>query len=254
MNDRARSSHTHSSLTFRRWLALAASACALALSACSSPPKPAAAPSEPEPEAEAPVQPSGGMGAMAEIGGLDEKKVRASFESALDGLQSCLSEGSRLNEMMGGSIEFAVKVNAEREAANVWAVESSLGQRETERCMFDALRQVSWPAPVGGMFGIAKNSFEFDLPKGVKPPTAWDAGRVSDVVEELGPKMDECTGGRHGDVLVTLYVGADGKAISGGASSNSETEDDAVDCVLGALLSASYPSPGDYPAKVRFRI
>jgi hypothetical protein len=254
MNASARSSHAHPTLTIRRWRALAAGAVALAVGACSSPPKPAAAPHEPEPEAPAPAQRASGMGAMAEIGGLDEKQVRASFESALDGLQSCLSAGSRLNEMMGGSIEFAVKVNSEREAAHVWAVESSLGQRETERCMFDALRQVSWPAPVGGRFGIAKTSFEFDLPKGVKPPTAWDAGRVSDVVEELGPQMDECTGGRHGGVLVTLYVGADGKAISGGASSSNETEDQAVDCVLGALLSASYPSPGAYPAKVRFRI
>jgi hypothetical protein len=254
MNARTRTWTTHASRTSSRRLALAAGALALTLGACSSPPKPAVTPREPEPEAEAPVQRSSGMGAVAEIGALDEKKARASFESALEGLQSCVSEGSRLNEMMGGSIEFAVKVNSEREAANVWAVESSLGQRETERCMFDALRQVSWPAPVGGTFAIAKTSFEFDLPKGVKPPTPWDAGRVSDVVEELGPKMDECTGGRHGDVLVTLYVGADGKAISGGASSSTETEDDAVDCVLGALLSASYPSPGDYPAKVRFRI
>ncbi len=222
--------------------------------ACSSPPRPAAAPRVPEPAAEAPAQQSGGMGAMAEIGSLDEKKARESFESALDGLQSCLSEGSRLNEVMGGSIEFAVKVNTQREAANVWAVESSLGQRQTERCMFDALRQVTWPAPVGGVFGIAKTSFEFDLPKGVKAPIPWDAGRVADVIDELGPKMDACTDGRHGEVLVTLYVGADGKAISGGASSSSETQDEAVDCVLGALLSAEYPSPGDYPAKVRVRI
>lgn len=254
MNASARLSHTHPSLTLRRRLAFSAGAVALALGACASPQKPAAAPREPEPEAEAPVQQSDGMGAMAEIGGLDEKKVRASFESALEGLQTCVSEGSRQNEMMGGSIEFAVKVNAKREAASVWAVESSLGQRETERCMFDALRQVSWPAPIGGVYGIAKTSFEFDLPKGVKPPTMWDAGRVSEVVDELAPQMDECTGGRHGDVLVTLYVGADGKAISGGASSSNETEAEAVDCVLGALLSAEYPRPGDYPAKVRFRI
>jgi hypothetical protein len=254
MIDRARPSPVHVNPSLQRWLAASVAAGALALAGCSSPPKPAAAPHEAEPEPERVEQPSNGMGAMAEIGGLDEKKVRESFESALDGLQSCLSEGSRQNEMMGGSIEFAVKVNTRREAANVWAVESSLGQRETERCMFDALRQVSWPAPIGGKFGIAKTSFEFDLPKGVKPPTVWDAGRVSDVVDELGAQMDECTGGRHGDVLVTLYVGANGKAISGGASSSGETEDDAVDCVLGALLSAEYPSPGDYPAKVRFRI
>jgi hypothetical protein len=194
------------------------------------------------------------MGAVAEIGSLDENKARESFESAMDGLQACLSEGSRQNMIMGGSIEFAVKVNAKREPANIWAVESSLGQRATEQCMFDALRQVSWPAPIGGLFGIAKTSFEFDLPKGVKPPTVWDAGRVASVIDELGAQIDECTTGHHGEVLVTLYVGADGKAISGGASSTSEGNEEAVDCVLSALLAAEYPSPGDYPAKVRFRI
>lgn len=254
MNVGAPISHTARFCPFQRRLALAAGAGLVALAACSSAPKHAASPREAEPEAEAPVRPSSGMGAMAEIGSLDEKQARASFESALSDLQRCLSAGSQVNEVMGGSIEFAVKVNAKREAANVWAVESSLGQRETERCMFDVLRQVSWPAPVGGLFAIAKTSFEFDLPKGVKPPTAWDAGRVADVVDDLAPQMDECTGGRHGDVLVTLYVGADGKAIAGGASSTSETEAEAVDCVLSALLSAEYPSPGDYPAKVRFRI
>jgi hypothetical protein len=241
-------SHPH------RSRALLGCALTLALAACSSVPRATVTPHVPEPAPEVPQHESSGMGAVAEIGSLDENKARESFESALGDLQSCLSEGSRQNSIMGGSIEFAVKVNAQREAANVWAVESSLGQRETERCMFDALRHVSWPAPVGGVFGIAKTSFEFDLPKGVKPPTVWDAGRVSPIVDALGPQVDECTQGRHGDVLVTLYVGSDGKAISAGASSSSEAGEEAVDCLLGALLSAEYPSPGDYPAKVRFRI
>jgi hypothetical protein len=194
------------------------------------------------------------MAAVAEIGSMNEKDARESFESAMVGLQACLSEGSRRVELMGGSIEFAVKVDKARHPASIWATDSSLGRRATETCMFEALREVRWPSPVGGLFGIAKTSFEFDLPKGVKPPVVWDAGRVSPVVDALGPQVDECTGSRRGELMVTLYVGTDGKAISGGASSASEAGEPAVDCLLELLMAADYPSPGSYPAKVRFRI
>lgn len=192
------------------------------------------------------------MASLAEIGAIDEAAARDSFEAALESLQECVSEGSRQNSMLAGSIEFAVKVNAKREAASVWAVESSLGQRVTERCMFDALRSVSWPAPVGGTFAIARTSFEFDVPKGVRPPTSWDAGRVSKVVEALEPKVDHCTEGRRGDVLVTLYLDPEGKAISAGASSSSETDETAIECLIDLLLEARFPAPGEHAAKVRF--
>jgi hypothetical protein len=194
------------------------------------------------------------MGAVAEVGSMDERAARESVEAALSGLQECVSEGSRRLAFMGGSIELAVKVDSARHPTQVWATDSSLGQRETETCMFEALRAVSWPSPLGGLFGIAKNEFEFNLPKGIKPPAVWDAGRVSSVVDHLGAGVDECTGGERGQVMVTLYVGPDGKAISGGASTKSEANAPAVDCLLELLLAADYPSPGDYPAKVRFRI
>jgi hypothetical protein len=217
------------------------------------PPKSVEAHAEPVEVAEQ-AAPTAGMGAVAEVGSMDERDARESFEAALSGLQACVSEGSRRVAFMGGNIELAVKVDSARHPAKVWATDSSLGQRATETCMFEALRAVSWPSPVGGLFGIAKNEFEFNLPKGVKPPGVWDAGRVSPVVEHLAARADECTGGERGQVMVTLYVGPDGKAISGGASSQSEAGEPAVDCLLELLLAAEYPSPGDYPVKVRFRI
>jgi hypothetical protein len=207
----------------------------------------------PEPLSVAPQERSAPVAASAEIGALNEREAEASFRASLDGLQACVSDGVERLEFLGGSIEFAVKVDAHRQAARVWAAHSSLGERSTEKCMFDALRSVSWPAPEGGAFGIARNSFEFEPKKGAPTPAVWDADRIARVVD--GVDLRECGDSASiGHLLITLYIGAGGKALSGGAASEEPVEEDAVDCVMSALLSAHYPRPERSPTKVRFQL
>ena len=74
-------------------------------------------------------------------------KARPSTES--ERTSRCVSDGAERVEFLGGSIEFAVKVDAQQRAARVWAAESSLGERATEKCMFDALRAVTVQTVVG---------------------------------------------------------------------------------------------------------
>lgn len=193
------------------------------------------------------------MAASAEIGGLDERAAEESFRASLDGLQACVSDGVERLAFMGGSIEFAVKVDAQQRAAEVWAPQSSLGERATEKCMFEALRAVTWPAPQGGVYGIARSSFEFEPRKGVPTPAAWDAGRVAKVVDGMHDRLSDC-GGQLGDMLITLYIGADGRALAGGASTSAPAQDSEVDCVVNALLAGRYPRPERTPTKVRFRL
>lgn len=203
------------------------------------------------PRAEAPAPPA--MAAEAEIGGLNEHEAEQSFRASMDGLQACVSHGVERLEFMGGSIEFAVKVDGNRQASSVWAAESSLGERSTEKCMFEALRSVSWPAPQGGLFGIARNSFEFEPRKGAPTPAVWDAGRVADVVDDAQGSIGEC-GGSLGPMLITLYIGEGGKALAGGAATREPVDEAQVDCVVDALLAARYPNPEHTPTKVRFRL
>jgi hypothetical protein len=195
-----------------------------------------------------------GIGVEAELGGLDENEAERSFRASLDGLQECVIHGVERLEFMGGSIEFAVKIDANRQATSVWAAESSLGERSTEKCMFEALRAVTWPAPQGGMFGIARNSFEFEPKKGAPIPAVWDAGRVAGVVDGVQSSLDECGQGSLGPMLITLYIGDGGKALAGGAASEQPVDEDRVDCVVDALLGARYPQPERTPTKVRFRL
>ncbi|HEU4579058.1 MAG TPA: hypothetical protein VFS67_12430 [Polyangiaceae bacterium] len=226
----------------------------MALGCGSAPPaaRPPAAPlaqqAEPPPPARASVA------ASAELGGLDERAAEQSFRDSLEGLQSCIQQGVERLEFIGGSIEFAVKVDSSHRAAEVWAAESTLGERGTEKCMFDVLRSVSWPSPQGGAFGIARNSFDFKPRKGVTAPAVWDASRISRVLAGLNSQLQTCRDGAAERLIITLYIGRGGKALGGGVASAEPVADGAVDCVMRALLAANYPAPEHAPTKVRFEL
>ena len=103
-------------------------------------------------------------------------------------------------------------------------------------------------------FGIARNSFEFEARKGAPAPAVWDAGRVAEVVSGADAVLAECRGTEQGRLLVTLYIGEGGKALAGGAASEEPVGEEAVDCVVNALLAADYPPPERSPTKVRFQL
>ncbi len=199
-------------------------------------------------------EPAPDMQSSAELGGLNEREAEKSFRASMEGLQTCVSDGVERLDFMGGSIEFAVKIDTHRQATQVWAAQSSLGERSTEKCMFEALRSVPWPAPQGGAFGIARNSFEFEPRKGAPAPAIWDAGRVAGVLTEVDSALSSCRGGEKSRMLITLYIGEGGKALAGGAASEEPLDEASVDCVVEALLAAQYPRPEHSPTKVRFQL
>jgi len=226
---------------------------ALALACGSAAPLAVAPAAEPAP-ASVVVPARSNLTSSAELGGLDERAAEQSFRDSMEGLQACIREGAERLEFIGGVIEFAVKVDATRHAAQVWAAESTLGERGTEKCMFNALRSVSWPAPQGGSYGIARNVFDFEPRKGVIVPAVWDAGRISRVLAGLDGRINQCLGRAAEQLLITLYIGQGGKPLGGGAASAEPVEDSAVDCVVDALLAADYPAPERAPTKVRFQL
>ena len=248
---RCRSSHRAAG----RFAAALVAGCALALVAlgCGSAPPVAHAPAAHVESERAPAPPPHtSVAASAEVGGLDERAAEQSFRDSMDGLQTCIQQGVDRLDFIGGSIEFAVKVDASHHAAQVWAAESTLGERGTEKCMFDVLRSVSWPTPQGGSFGIARNSFDFKPRKGGTPPAVWDASRISRVLAGLDHQLQSCRAGAEERLTITLYIGRGGKALSGGAASAEPVDEGAVDCVMSALLAANYPAPEHTPTKVRF--
>jgi hypothetical protein len=188
--------------------------------------------------------------ASAEIGGLNEDEVDAAFSSSVKGLQRCIDSGAKEVEFLGGSVAFFLKIDARGKIANAYLEHSTLGNRATERCMLDSLSAKSWPKPVGGEHGLARKSFTFDPPNDVRPPTTWDGEDAEPGIKTIRADIDACKQGKSGPFEATLYVGTNGKVLSASVTPPDEAGNGAIDCLVGVLETATFPSPGSWPAKV----
>ena len=226
----------------------------LAVAACnacggSEPP-----PKAPEPVAETEDEKPSPVSVSADIGGLNEDKVDKTFQSALSDFQRCIDDGAKRVEFLGGSVSFFVQINTHGKVDGAHLEKSTIGDRETEKCMLDTLRSKRWPKPIGGQHGLARKSFDFDPPNDVRAPTAWDGDRVSDGIAKLSKKVNACKQGASGSFEATLYVGTDGSVMAASVTPPDEAGESDVDCLVSALKGASLPSPGSWPAKVTFSL
>jgi hypothetical protein len=221
-----------------------------ALAACGeSTPPPQTADDQVQPERPR----SGGPSVSSEIGGLDEDKVNATFESSLSGLQRCLQQGASRVEFLGGSVSFFVKIDQEGKVDGAYLEKSTLGDRNTEKCMLGALRSKSWPKPVGGEHGLARKSFDFDPPNDVRAPAEYDSDHLRKGLDKVAGKLGSCKSVK-GEYEATMYVATDGSVLSASVTPPSEDAEDAIDCLVSTLKDASFPSPGSWPAKVTFAL
>jgi len=227
---------------------------ALAIASCpacggSEPPPQTPAPSV-EAREDAPTQ----VSTSSEIGGLNEEKVDKTFQRALSDFQRCLDDGAKRVEFLGGSVSFFLKIDTQGKVDHAHLEKSTIGDRETEKCMLDSLRTKKWPKPVGGVHGLARKSFDFDPPNDVRAPTSWDGEHVSDAVGKLSRKVSACKKGDSGTFEATVYVSTDGSVMAAGVTPPNEAGESDVDCLVTTLKSATLPSPGSWPAKVTFSL
>lgn len=198
----------------------------------------------------------GGPDVSSEIGALDEDKVDATFSHALGAFERCLKDGAGRVEFLGGSVSFYVKIDAEGKLAHAHLEQSTLGDRDTEKCMIGALRAKSWPRPVGGKSGLARKSFDFDPPNDVRPPAELSQEFIDKTLSkrELRDKIHECKNGETGTFTVTMYIDTEGHALGVGVAPPDEAGEDDVDCLVDALKQAEFPSPGSWAGKIQFAL
>jgi hypothetical protein len=215
---------------------------------------------------EAPVDPSTDVapddgpkkprsGIQAEIGALDEGKVKAAFKRVTDKLLGCYGSGTQRLPYLAGDVSFKVRVTQEGRARWIYVKDSTLGDRATEACMIDALKAITWPTPVDGEDGLAENSFSFAPSGDERMPVDWSPEQLGKPYAEAKPKLAKCrTDAGAGPLKVTLYVGTNGKPGAIGVSASDEKGEAAVQCVIDTLSGIKFPSPGSFASKVSVMI
>ena len=215
---------------------------------------------EPPPEAPAPAamarkasRPKSNMRVSGQLGSLDNRKVDQTFDRLMPKFQTCIVEGASRVEFLGGHMRFLVRIREDGSIKWAYVPETTVGDRDTEKCMLAAIRGASWPPPIDGE-GQAEKTFDFDPSPDVRDPVPWTSDRVAGALAQGRPKLAECTRGVRGRYRATAYVQTNGSVISAGVAPPDERGEQTADCVANAIKELKFPSPGSWPAKVTFEV
>ncbi len=193
-------------LSTRRCVAIALSISAGALAACGGsqpPPKMEEAPKE-----EVKRESSGGGPTIEqELGSIDQRAVEKKFVELEGKLETCHKQGRDRVEYLSGDVKVFLRVGKDGRVKYSWFEESTLGDRETEKCILDLFAATDWPKPQGGEAEVRNG---FGWPAGSeRPPTPWGPEKVIGALEEdkqAKKSVESCKSGVSGDFRVTAYV------------------------------------------------
>src|SRR6266511_3514572 len=102
-----------------------------------------------------------------QLGSLDEGKVEDTFNRLLPKFGDCLAQGASRVEFIGGHVKFFVRIALDGTAKWAYLPESTIGDRDIERCMLGVAKSARWPMPAEGE-GQAQKAFDFDPPPDVR--------------------------------------------------------------------------------------
>jgi hypothetical protein len=220
---------------------------AIVLNACSAAPPPAPVVAEaPAPE---PVD-RGASSVESEIGGMNEEAVDRTFGTLKDPILKCVEDRAAHVKELGGHFQLALRVDQAGRAVSAYLSESTIGDRETERCILDLALGTTWPKPLGGQ-GLAERSFDVDPPR---EPIMWDEKKVKRAVSTVASGLRRCRRGASGQFVATAYVRPNGRVLAAGVAPPSAGTDEAVDCIVDTIQKMHFASPGSRSAKVTFAV
>ncbi len=234
------------------------------------------APPPKEPEAPAPASAVAAPPAMKssqELGSIDEDATNRTFQGLQDKLLGCQKDGMQRVEYLAGDAKFFLRIAQDGTVRWAYMEDSTLGDRDTEKCMVQVLASAHWPQPDGGEAEVQK-SLSFDSGE-ARPPVAWQSNKVALVLASEGDEAMKCKAGTRGVYKVTAYVepagtateatagrahhharpaGTHGRVLAVGVASPNKDADAKADCIANAVKDWKMPSPGGYAAKVTFSL
>lgn len=221
-----------------------------ALAGCgSAPPAPPPRAAAQAPAAAEPAPPP--PAAHADIGGLNEADVERAFGKLSGAIEGCFATGSARVSALGGRFKMKLRIDAAGGLRWAYLAESTLGDRDTEKCLLDAAHAKTWPRPVGGE-GLAEKSFEIESPQA---PTALDEERFKVAIKLARKETAKCRkAGAWGVFQATTYLRYDGRVLAAGISPPNEKGEAVVDCMAKALKKLRFGSVGRKLGKLSFEL
>lgn len=207
-----------------------------------------------------------GMVASGVLGTLPQMDIESTLQARQRKFVRCFAQTWAHDDLVGGDFKLAFRVGVDGSVRWVYLVDSTVGDRDTERCLLSVASAAHFPRPMGGEAEFTW-SMGVDPSTDVRPPVKVPADEVAAVVSERGPAvLQQCGRGSGSDYRVTAYVDPGGsvrnvgvaapvkaEAIAG-AAQPAAAAPDALDCVAAQIRSWQLPDPGSYPGKVTFSL
>jgi hypothetical protein len=147
----------------------------------------------------------GGPSVSQELGSIDQRAVEQTFDKLQTKLETCHTQGRQRIEYLSGDVKVFLRIDPDGRVKYSFFDESTLGDRETERCILDLFGATSWPKPQGGEAEV-RNGFGWPA-GGERQPTPWGPEKVTAAIDDDTKKaVEKCKGGLAGDFRITAYV------------------------------------------------
>jgi hypothetical protein len=217
------------------------------IAACSAQkPPPAVAPTV---TADGPRESSDGLTVSGLRGTLTEREISAALEPRMPRFLRCVATRLGALEVLSGEIALAFHVATDGAVVAVHPRSSTLGDRETERCIVEVAKATRFPPPHGGE---ADFSWPLEVPvdPDVRAPVALDADQVRSQLGEQAEALVAACGG--GPFAVTAYIERDGSPSATGVAAPDGATDPELDCIAEGVRAWRFAPAGSYVAKLSF--
>jgi hypothetical protein len=192
------------------------------------------------------------VGVSGTLGTIPTHRIQERLQPKLSSFQECFAQRSREVEFVSGEIELYFRVKLDGSVRSVFPRGSTIGDRDTERCIVAIASRTRFPNPRGGGEAEFAWRFEVDIPQDIRPPVAWNSERAAAALRQHASAVRACR--KSARYTVTAYVAPGGTVMAAGAASSAFEGEGALDCVVDAVRGWKMPDPGSYPAKVTFTI
>jgi hypothetical protein len=186
---------------------------------------------------------------QSEIGGLSQYDVEHELGALEPELLACVQRAADDLSYLGGRVSLRMRLDPRGNVRWAYLNETTLGDREAERCVLSTIKARTWPRPMSGE-GLAETSFDVDA---ADPPTPLPSYEVAALAERARAVTRKCRKGIRGDFVATAYFARSGKVLSVGVAPPDETGEPAADCVADALRGLRVAAHGP-ASKASFRI